>query len=285
MRTLTRLGVLAASLVATTAVVLVWLDRSHDHGRLTDADISAVASATDAADVAGLRVFFAHQSVGGNIVAGLPGAYRALGVPAPPVVELSDASVAPPAPEGAGGVFAHVFIGENGDPLGKIGDFDARIRAGLGDQVDVAMLKLCYIDLTASTDVDEVLEAYRTSFHALGRDDPEVTFVPVTTPLTTEPALRTRVKGILGGNNPAPADNVARQRFNDLLRAEFGDRVFDVAALESRAPDGSRITGTHHGQTYFALYDGYAVDEGHLDQLTSDVMAARLLRFLAERAR
>ena len=168
-------------------------------------------------------------------------------------------------------------------PSGKIRDFDSRIRAGLGDHLDVAMLKLCYIDLTASTDVDEVLDAYRTTFQSLERDYPDVTFVPVTAPLTTEPALRTRVKGMLGGTNRAPADNVARQRFNDLLRAAFGDRVFDVAALESTAPDGSRVTGTHQGQTYFALYDGYAEDEGHLDQLASDVMAARLLRFLAER--
>jgi hypothetical protein len=180
-------------------------------------------------------------------------------------------------------VFTHVFIGENGDPLGKIRDFDSAVRGGLGDHLDVAMLKLCYIDLTASTDVDEVFEAYRTTLEALARDFPQVTFVPVTTPLTTEPALRTRVKAALGGHDPSPADNVSRQQFNSALRATFGDRVFDVAAQESTAPDGTRVTGTTQGETYFALYDGYAVDEGHLDPVTSEVMAARLLRFLADR--
>lgn len=283
---MTRVGALAAPAVMVAAVVLVWLGRSPDHGRLTVADISAAASAAEAGEAASLRVFFAHQSVGGNLVEGLPAAYRAFDVPAPPVVELSGAAMVPPQLEEArGGVFTHLFIGENGDPLGKIRDFDARIRAGLGEHVDVAMLKLCYIDLTASTDVDEVFGAYRTTFDALARDFPEVRFIPVTSPLTTEPALRTRVKGMLGGNNPAPADNVARQRFNDLLRSAFGDRVFDLATYESTAPDGSRVTGTAQGQEYFALYDAYAVDEGHLDHLTSDVMAARLLRFLAERAR
>lgn len=284
MRALTRLGLVAASAATVAAVVLVWQDRSHDRGPLTSADISRSASTAEIEQAAGLRVFFAHQSVGGNIVAGLPGAYEAFGVPAPPVVELTGTSSLPPGLEGArGGFFTHLVIGENGDPLGKIRDFDARIRSGLGDRIDVAFLKLCYIDLTAATDVDEVFEAYRTTFDALERDFPEVAFVAVTTPLTTEPAWRTRVKGLLGGSNPAPADNVARQRFNALLRSAYGERVFDVAAHESTAPDGSRVSGTSDGEEYFALYDGYALDEGHLDRITSEVVAARLLGFLARR--
>ena len=69
-----------------------------------------------------------------------------------------------------------------------------------------------------------------------------------------------------------------------MLRSSYGDRVFDLAALESTAPDGSRVSGTSQGEPYFALYDGYAADEGHLTPLTAEVMAARLLGFLAERA-
>ncbi len=77
------------------------------------------------------------------------------------------------------------------------------------------------------------------------------------------------------------SDNAARERFNALLRAEYGTRLFDVAAFESTAPDGSRIHGTVDGQEYFALYDGYALDEGHLNATASAVAAARLMDFLA----
>ena len=47
-----------------------------------------------------------------------------------------------------GGFVRHAFIGENGKPLLKIQDFDARMRSGIGEQVDVAMMKLCYVDIT-----------------------------------------------------------------------------------------------------------------------------------------
>ncbi len=281
MRTLTRLGLLVLSTLALAAAVLVWQDKSGDRGRLTSADVASAANTPALRKAAGLRVFFAHQSVGGNIVDALPGAYAASGIPAPPVVQLSGTPGGPPGLEDFGGVFTHVMIGENGDPLGKIRDFDTWIRSGLGERIDVAFLKLCYIDLTAGTDVDEVFETYHRTLDALERDFPEVRFIAVTTPLTTEPALRTRIKALVGGSNPAPADNVARQRFNNLLRTTYGTRVFDVAALESMAPDGTRVTGTSEGQDYFALYAGYAVDEGHLDRITSEVVAARLLAFLA----
>jgi hypothetical protein len=285
MSTLTRLAVVAASTVTVAAVALVWLDRSHDRGQLTTADVSTAAGTNALREAANLRVFFAHQSVGGNIVGGLPAAYEGSGIPAPPVVELSDVATLPPELKtGDRGVFTHVVIGENGDPIGKIRDFDTWIRSGLGERIDVAFLKLCYIDFDAGTDVDEVFETYRKTFDALERDFPEVTFVAVTTPLTTQPALRTRIKGLLGGSNQAPADNATRQRFNTLLRTSYGDRVFDLAAFESTAPDGSRVSGTSQGEPYFALYDGYAADEGHLTPLTSEVMAARLMGFLAERA-
>ncbi len=56
----------------------------------------------------------------------------------------------------------------------------------------------------------------------------------------------------------AKADNVAGERFNALIRGEYaGHHVFDIAAIESTKPDGTRVSGSYDNQGYFALYDGY----------------------------
>lgn len=285
MSTKSRIGIAAVSVLTLVALLLVWMSRGQDRGQYSSADISKAAAGDALQQSAGLRVFFAHQSVGGNIVGGIPDAYSAAGVPQPNVVEVSgDPRSVSSLPTSNEGFFAHTFVGVNGDPVGKLEEFDSWMRSGMAEQVDVAFIKLCYIDFTADTDVDAVFDTYRETLTDLERDYPDVTFVALTTPLTTEPGLKTKAKAMLGGSNPSPGDNAARQEFNALLRAEYGDRLFDVAAFESTAPDGSRIEGSVDGQEYFALYDGYALDEGHLDQPTSAVAAARLMTFLAEQS-
>ena len=60
------------------------------------------------------------------------------------------------------------------------------MRSGLGQHVDVAMMKLCYVDINSGTDVDALFATYRTTMAALQREVPGVTFIHVTVPLTTE---------------------------------------------------------------------------------------------------
>src|SRR5699024_6444825 len=62
------------------------------------------------------RVFFAHQSVGKNIIDGVPHVYAAHDLPTPEFTRLAQAS-----PEDN---LLEVQIGQNGDPLGKIEEFD-----------------------------------------------------------------------------------------------------------------------------------------------------------------
>ena len=285
MSTKSRIGLAAVSVLTLTALLLVWMSRGQDRGQYSAADISDAAEDGALQQSAGMRIFFAHQSVGGNILGGIPDAYSAAGVSPPDVVEVSgDPRRVSTLPTSSDGFFAHTVVGVNGDPIGKLEEFDSWLRSGMAEQVDVAFIKLCYIDFTTETDVDAVFDSYRQTLTGLERDYPDVKFVALTTPLTTEPGLKTKAKALLGGNNPSPGDNAARQRFNALLRAEYGDRLFDVAALESTAPDGSRVEGSFEGQEYFALYDGYALDEGHLDGSTSAVAAARLMDFLADQS-
>ena len=285
-----RLASLIAAIGASVVAGLLILREDDDPVVPVHRMVAASVTAEDLAAVERVRVFFDHQSVGMNVVDAIPGVYAELGVPAPPIsqVEATDAQVAPAVQQApASGFLAHSYVGQNGDPLGKIRDFDARIRGGVGDQVDVAVMKLCFVDIISSTDVDAVFEKYRSTMAALERDYPDVTFLHVTTPLSTDPSWRYRIRQ-LAGRDPhlGPADNLARQRLNDLMRREYpADRVFDLAAIESTAPDGSRSGGTSSGQRYYALYDGYASDAGHLNEAGAAIAAAHLLHLIADTAR
>ncbi len=61
------------------------------------------------------------------------------------------------------------------------------------------MMKLCYVDIAADTDVDALFAAYRETIATLERDFPKVTFVHVTVPLMTEPGLLSKLKSRLTG--------------------------------------------------------------------------------------
>lgn len=222
------------------------------------------------------RVFFAHQSVGGNILDGLPHVYQAHGLATPRVVELADADLQDR--------LVHTRVGKNGDPLGKIRAFDSLLREGLGDTVDVAVLKLCYSDVRDETDIDAVFDAYTTTLSTLQRDFPDVSFVAATVPLSTQRSHKENLKELLGrGNRYGAEHNVARERFNALLRAEYTSpgALFDVAAIESTAPDGTRVAAVHRGSPYYSLAQEYAKDPGHLNDAGGAAAAEGLLSAIA----
>jgi hypothetical protein len=90
---------------------------------------------------------------------------------------------------------------------------------------------------------------------------------------------------ITGNGQSSAADNVARERLNELLRREYaGNNLFDVASVESTEPDGSRATGEYEGRQYYRLYDGYAADNGHLNGVGSQAAATGWLKALAQAA-
>ena len=237
-----------------------------------------ISQRTSLAKVSRTRAFFGHQSVGMNMLDGVSGVYAAHGM-APPTIEQGGTQ-----PSKDGGFIDHVFIGQNENPLLKIQDFDAQMRAGIGEQVDVAMMKFCYVDITSNTDVNTLFATYRQTMAALQRDFPKVTFVHVTVPLMTDPPLLSRLKSLLTGSSQSgPPDNLARERLNDLIRHEYaGDHLLDLAAIESTAPDGSRTGGTYQGQQYYRLYDGYASDPGHLNSEGARIAATAWLKATAQ---
>ncbi len=238
----------------------------------TPATTAATTAAEDfIARASRVRVFFGHMSVGENILSGVTAlsADRAAG--APQLVSFPLGGPLPEVPQT--GALVHTGIGDNGDPLGKLANFDRLLRSGLGDRVDVAVLKFCYIDINAGTDVDALARAYRTTLDTLERDYPQVTFLHSTAPLMAAPSgLKDTVKSWLGKD-----DNVARERYSALIRDAYpADRLFDIAAIEGTDPDGTRRP---------ALYAGYTTDGGHLNEAASALVADEFLRLIADQAR
>lgn len=205
------------------------------------------------------RVFFGHQSVGRNILDGIGAVYDDHGMSSPPIVDS--------APDAAGGFVWETEIGENTEPLTKIADFDGRLRDGIAGRVDVALMKLCYVDVEDGTDVRTIFASYRATVAALAADHRRLKLIHVTVPLTTDDA----------------EDNVVRERFNQLIRQQYAGtgRLFDLARVESTRPNGTRVGGTHSDDRYFALYEAYASDSGHLNDEGSKRAASELLRVIA----
>jgi hypothetical protein len=130
----------------------------------SQASVAVVSDITgkDLGKVSHTKVFFGHQSVGMNILDGVGGVYAAHGMAAPVI----DEGATDP---GRDGFIDHAFIGENGNPLLKIQDFAAKLRSRLGQHVDVAMMKLCYVDVDSGTDADRLFATYRSTMAALQR--------------------------------------------------------------------------------------------------------------------
>jgi len=255
------------------------------------------------AAAARFRTFFGHQSVGNDLLLAVPGVYAARGMAPPPIGDVAGLSghaepghaepghAEPGAPIGAvgdgGGYLAHAAIGVNGQPLLKIEEFATRMRGGIAARVDVAMMKLCYIDIVADTDVVPLFTAYRDTLAGLAREFPAVRFVAVTVPLTTDAdamrRLKSGIKAVLGRTDRfGPAENVARERLNALIRREYaGGHLFDLATAESTGPDGTHAGGRYRGAEYLALCREYASDCGHLDRRGAHAVATAWLTAIA----
>jgi hypothetical protein len=242
-----------------------------DRAPSSEALVVDAASTTDGGElraVAERRIFFGHMSVGNNLLSGLHGVYAAHDVTPPTEVEIAPGDT--PTLPAESGVLVHALIGENRHPVDKLANFDATLRGGLADQVDVAALKFCYADVRWHSDVDALFTRYQETLAQLEADYPRVRFVHMTVPLTIGPVgLKDHLKVMVGRD-----DNAARERYNDLMREAYGpDRLFDLAALEATEPDGVLRKRE--------LFAGYSSDGGHLNDVGAAHAAAGLVGFLA----
>jgi hypothetical protein len=236
----------------------------------------ASGSAPDWRAVATRRVYFGHQSVGNDIVAGLETLNEQQDLGLRFVRTLTPAAVAGPA-------FVHFPAGVNGDPASKNEALLRELDARPEPDGAIALLKYCYVDVNERTDVPRMFDAYRRMTEEVHRRHPDVCLVHTTVPLTAvESAAKALVKGLLG-RVTVRAAAVARHRYNELVRSAFSttEPLFDVAAAEAIGGDGSRAGFAEDDARVETLSAEYTHDGGHLTAKGRLVVAARLLDVLA----
>jgi hypothetical protein len=221
-------------------------------------------------------IYFGHQSVGMNLVEGIRDLAAQEGVPLR-IVEVQGAAA------GAPGTFAHGFLAENGNPRLKLQSFERALGTGPAP-VDVAFLKFCFVDVVDRTDAKALFEHYQATLRGLQAKHARTTFVHVTVPLTSVQAgWKAAVKSLLGRAPYGYLENARREEFNALLRAAYQghEPLFDLARVESTAPDGGLATAVVNGRPVPALVPSYTDDGGHLSGVGRRRVARELIRFLA----
>jgi lysophospholipase L1-like esterase len=233
--------------------------------------------AADVARLAERRVLFGHQSVGADVTRGV----ERLAAQAGGALRVVELPAAAPIPRGT---FAHVLVDRNGDTDGKLRSFEQALASFPGGPPDLALLKFCWADVDAGTDVERLFARYRATLDGLAARYPATTFVHVTIPLTTVQAgPRAVVKRLLGRAPFGALENARREAYNDRLREVYAGRapVFDLARAEATLPDGSVATAEWAGRTTLQLAAGYTEDGGHLTPAAQDRVARALLAVLA----
>lgn len=261
-------ALIAIILLVTTLSTTSW---SADQGGSSIMTSSHEITDAEWQRITTLRVLFGHQSVGNNMLEGI----RSLAAQAGRKLNLVETRSAPTAP----GIY-HFMIGRNEEPQSKIDDFAKTLEGGAANGADVALMKLCYIDFTANTDAVQLAANYSTSLDQLSETFPATRFVAVTSPLTTvQGGWKALVKRVLGRTPDGYAENASREKFNQFLRERYGrdGRLFDLAAIEAE----TAAPHDYQGKPLATLDPAISSDGGHLNQAGQQLLASRLLKFLA----
>jgi hypothetical protein len=223
------------------------------------------------------RIFFGHQSVGGNIVMGIEDIISSNKDIKLVIIESDKPENLKP------GTFEHALIGQNEQPLSKIDAFSNLIKSGTGKNSDIAFFKFCYIDINKSTDVKSLFNAYQQKMSELKASYPGVTFIHVTVPFRLpDKNMKYWMKKAIG-IEPSEKNNIVRNRYNDLLRSAYEGKepVFDLAMLEAVSPEKNLCYFDDKGKKIIILCPEYTDDGGHLNAFGRRYIAEQLLVFLA----
>lgn len=223
-------------------------------------------------------IYFGHQSVGENILGGIEEWKRNTGATLNIVESRVLSSEQAPA-------FAHYRVGQNGDPRGKIDDFLLQLEEVPADKAGIAFFKLCYVDINESTDVEVLFEYYKEKMLYAREHYPTLKIILVTAPVTgIQTGLKATAKKLLNRQPAGVLENIRRDDFNERIRGELSDSfsIFDLAAIETTLPDGSRNTYRYKGKEYPCMPGFYSSDLGHLNDFGAKIVSHNLLAFLSE---
>lgn len=202
-----------------------------------------------------LRIMFGHQSVGRNILDGL----AALQNHRPSRCAVTILTYPD---ENPGGCVSQFSVGTNGDPPGKILDFQTKVDSGAMPAAQVALFKFCFVDFTDTTNVPALLNGYESTMSALEARHPTVRFVYCTVPIET-------------------AFLATREQLNEQLRTYCSSNnkaLFDIASIESYDPSDNPIGGAQP-----TLYAGYAQGDGAHLNTAGSIRVARAWWWLMAR--
>ena len=202
-------------------------------------------------EIAQFKWYFAHASVGGNLMSGVAGLNAASSTLYPIQSAADDAT--PPVTTVPG----RVYEDNRGNPgwQAKVDQFSSSVSNGWRfPSINIAVNKLCYIDENAN------LAYYLEAMTNLEAAFPETAFVYMTIPLTTD----------------TDNANYLRNVFNDSLRdwVRANNRVlYDIADIEAHDTSGAACMFTYNDRLCQRLYDGYTDDGGHLNTIGCQLAA------------
>jgi len=224
------------------------------------------------------KIYFGHQSVGNNILDGVRDVMKENPQVKLNIVELSKLN------DFDKPFFAHSGVGKNEDPRSKCEDFADILDQKIAGKADIAFFKFCFVDVVPNTDVNKLFAAYKETLVSLKEKYPKVTFVHLTVPLmAAQTGPKVWIKKIIGRAIGGYEDNIKREQFNAMIIKEYSGKepIFDLARIESTAPDGSRAIFEKDGKTYPRMVPEYTNDGGHLNELGRKIVAEQLLIFLS----
>ena len=262
-------------------IAAMFLAGCTDSHKSEDVKMNDGVIAHDLKAIGGMKIYFGHQSVGVNILDGIRDLQSGRPDARLNMVNLGER----PVPSGP--YFAESLVGKNGKPGTKCEAFGKHVAELAPDSLDIALMKFCYVDFKKDTDVPAVLAIYRSMVDSLRAKAPHVTFVHVTVPLTVRTAGWKKIlKRVLGREETSDIENAKRNEFNEMLRQQYrSEPVFDLAAVESTYPDGTREYFSANGKPVYTLIGGFTDDGSHLNKAGRDVAAGVLVHLLAESSR
>ncbi|MBM0106219.1 hypothetical protein JM946_15915 [Steroidobacter sp. S1-65] len=232
-------------------------------------------SHSSAAPLRPFGVLFGHQSVGANIVTGLTELTHTQPLAGPRICDAHHMALDGKSSDSRWRLF-HCPVGRNREPVSKLQEFERLIGEKFASEVDVALLKFCYVDVTIETAIEDLFQTYMTRMTALARSLPQIRFAHCTVPLrAVQPVWRATLGRMLGRSDPEVEHNRAREAFNQRLRdAVPAATLFDLAALESGSPAGQTAAAGR------ALRGDWTNDGGHLNARGRKIVARAFVQFL-----
>ena len=232
--------------------------------------------------LAGKKIFFGHQSVGYNIIDGITDVLNERDYIKLNIIEAREPSAFDQP------VFAHSQVGMNTKPFSKIERFVEIMDSGVGNNVDIAFFKFCYVDIMRDSNPEEIFNGYSAALEGLKNRYPNTKFLHVTVPIRSVPKgakryLKQALK-LLIGSPGFFEDNIMRGHYNNLLNGSYSKTglFFDLALIESVNSNGFKCYALKGTEKVSVMAPEYTEDGGHLNGLGRKKAAEQLLMNLAE---